>query len=160
MYRFYDEKDKIREIQKYLFVTENGNYDERTSEAVRKVQSENNMEQTGKIDYDTFILIYLEYIEEKQRQMLKARFNDVDFPLKLNSYSEAVSVTNEMLIRLSRFYGIQTNLRYSDYYGRRTESVLEALADIYGIERKYGEIDRDMYEMLEKDFHTIKVRGD
>ena len=160
MYRFYDEKDKVREIQKYLFLPESGNYDERTRDAVIKIQARNDKEQNGKIDYDTFTIIYLEYLKEKQRQKLNARFPDSDFPIKINSYGDAVMEVNKMLILLSDFYGIQTNLKYSDYYGQRSERVLIELSDIYDIERRPGELDGNTYKTLEKDFLAITARGD
>lgn len=160
MYRFYDEKKKIREIQRYLFVTESGNYDERTREAVVSLQGRNGIEENGKIDYETFNLIYREYAKKKETQILRERFSSTYFPIKINSYSEAAMEVNKMLLVLSAFYGIQTNLKYSDYYGERTERILRELSEIYGVERTVGEIDGELYRLLETDFCIIKARGD
>ena len=160
MYRFYEEKEKIREIQKYLFVTESGYYDEKTREAVKHVQKLYGFEENGEIDYYTFTLIYGEYLKKKQKDRLKARFPEVVFPLKINSYSDASMEVNKMLILLSNFYGIETNLRYTDYYGERSEKIIEKISDIYDIVRVAGEIDENTYEMLEKDFRMIRSNSD
>ena len=53
MYRFYEKKDKVREIQKYLFLTESGNYDEKTREGVICAQKRNGLGESGEIEYDT-----------------------------------------------------------------------------------------------------------
>lgn len=160
MYRFYEEKDKIREIQRYLFITESGNYDDKTREAVKGVQSRSNIPETGEIDYESFNAIYREYKVKLLRDELQGCYPAVTFPLTLGTYSKAVRDANEMLIELSKHYGIQTNLRYGDHFGDRSEKILEEISVIYDVERKAGEIDEEMFRLMEKDFTLIRMRVD
>lgn len=160
MYRFYDEKDKIREIQKYLLMTESGNYDDKTRDAVKEVQKTNGLTESGEIDYETFMTIYREYQKTGDETRILGKFPDTSFPLILGSYGEAVLKTNKMLIGLSERYGIQTNLRNTNYYGERSERILEEISTIYGHSREAGEVDLELYILLEKDFNDIRRGND
>lgn len=156
MYSFYDEKEKIKEIQKYLFLTESGNYDDKTREAIILAQRNNGIKEDGKIDSVTFDIIYKEYEKARQNDTLRNLFPKIDFPLRLYDYNEAIMEINKMLVFLSDFYGIQTNLRISDHYGERTEGVLSEISDIYMMKRDFGEISDDIYVMLKKDYDGIR----
>jgi hypothetical protein len=156
MYRFYDEKEKIREIQKYLSLSESGNYNESTEEAIRLVQKRSGIIETGKLDLPTFEAIYREYSEKQRKAERDKEFGSFDFPIKIGSYGEPIRKINYILLHLSRYYGIQTNLRLNDFYGERVDSVLEELSVIYGHEKSKGELDEHLYLTLLSDFAAIK----
>ena len=160
MYSFYDEKAKIREIQKYLFVTESGNMDDKTLESIIAVQKKNGLEANGRIDYETFNFIYDEYRKKEEKEAIRRLYPEVEFPIRIGSYNTAMWEVNKMLLAVSDFYGISTNLRYNNYYGERSERILEEVFSVYGIERRSGEIDVNAYRLLEKDFQMIRNRGD
>lgn len=156
MYRFDEKKDKVREIQKYLFLTESGNYDEKTREGVICAQKRNGLEESGEIEYDTFRVIYREYLRKSNEDRMHVKFPDTTFPLSLGAYGEAIRETNIMLIALAKYYGIQTNLRNLNYYGERSERILEEMSAIYGCPRAVGTLDLELYMLLEKDFANIR----
>ena len=160
MYSFYDEKGKIKEIQRYLFLTESGNFDEATREAIMHAREEMGAVGNQEIDLDTFEFIYNRYEKAQQKEIVRKIFPEVDFPLSIYSYSEAMMEINKMLISLSSFYNIQTNLRLGNYYGDRTEKALSELSDIYAINRDLGTIDENIFIMLKKDFDMIRCRDD
>lgn len=153
MYRTYEERNKIKELQKYLFITESGNYDEKTREAVLKIQSEYDLTENGEVDYDTFSAIYAEYRLKSDTESYK----HMNFPIKIDTYSDAMWDINKILLSLSSQYGIQTNLRHSDYYGERSERVLEDLDAIHNLDRRPMEIDVNTYIRLKKDFDSITL---
>ena len=160
MYRFYDEKEKIKEIQKYLFLTENGNFDDATNEAIMSAGQESGAKESEKISLNTFNFIYNRYEKSRQKEMIKKNYPSVDFPLNLYSYSEIMMEINKMLILLSSFYNIQTNLTLGNYYSDRTEKALSEISDIYAINRDLGTIDEDVYMLLKKDFDMIRTADD
>ena len=157
MYSIYDVKAKIKEIQKYLFITESGNYDDKTREAIILAQKNNGIKEDGKIDSVTFDIIYKEHEKARQKDEINNLFPRTAFPLRLYDYNEAIMEINKMLVFLSDFYGIQTNLRISDHYSERTEDVLSQISDIYTVKRDFGEISEDIYMMLKKDYDGIRM---
>ena len=155
MYRFYDEKEKIREIQKYLSLPESGNYNEATEEAIRRVQKRSGLNETGKLDAPTFMAMYREYTEKQRKAERDKKFGVIDFPIKIGSYGEPMRKINTMLLRLSCYYGIQTNLRQNDFYGERSERALEELSVIYGHKKAKGELGELLFRTLLLDFESI-----
>lgn len=160
MYRFYEQTKKIREIQKYLSITESGNYDEKTKAAVMQVQQKYGISADAEINYDTFLSIFREYTKSEKAKKMSARFPDDTFPLKIGTYGEAIRKMNEMLLLLSSYYRISTNLKSGDYYGRRSEEIIREMSKIYGISRASGEISIDDFLLMEKDFNSVRRKSD
>lgn len=153
MYSYNDKLEKIRTIQRYLSVTESGNYDEKTIDAVRRVQARANISENGVIDYATFKAIYDEY----KKKMGEKNTKGFEFPINPGDYNDGMREINRMLISLSSHYAIQTNLKESDYYGERSERILRELYQIYSIDKQNYIIDADLYIRLKKDLDSIKL---
>ncbi|MBE6687087.1 MAG: hypothetical protein E7591_07630 [Ruminococcaceae bacterium] len=73
MYDINDKNSAVREIQTYLntvsraagrdpCVVPDGIYDEKTRECVRSFQRQNGLDESGTVDYNTFELLYREYL--------------------------------------------------------------------------------------------------
>ena len=93
MYRLGDKRAAIREIQKYLhFISDritnevpriaiDGIYGNESKEAVMAFQEYKGIAKTGEVDYETFNLLYSEYLKAKlkyQRESVHEKINQVD----------------------------------------------------------------------------------
>lgn len=156
MYSFLDEKEKTKEIQRYLNLTQSGNRDDKLTNAVKGVQSRHNITENGEINAETFNAIYLEYRDKRDEMRAEAMLGD-SLPIRLGEWGEAMRNINLMLIKLAAHYRIQTNLVNSDYYGERSEKIIEELSEIYHLERAKKLIDFDIYLLLKRDFDTLSL---
>lgn len=160
MYRLYEEKEKIREIQKYLAETESGKYDSSIEERIIKIKEQYGLASDSTVDYQTFRLIYSLYEEKRLIKWIYRRCGVGEFPIRIHSYGEYMKKINKALIRLSDYYKIQTNLRECNYYGERSEAVLDELAEIYRIEKRCGELDTRLLSTLLRDFQALLTHND
>ena len=160
MYKFYEEKEKIREIQKYLSEAESGNFNSTIEERITKLKEQFGLVSDSKVDYTTFNLIYSLYEEKRLIEWIYRRCGAREFPIRIYSYGEYMKKINKALIRLSGYYKIQTNLRECNYYGERSEAVLDELAKIYRIEKRCGELDTRLLSTLLRDFQALLTHND
>lgn len=165
MYRTDDRTEAIREIQRALIIIygdsnvfPTGIYDEATLNSVKKFQSENGIEDTGIVDFITFIKISAEaqkkgVIESAERNTGKR----VSFPVSVgDSYPEIASI-NEALKTILDYYGIEHNVRGGYYFGKASADAAKQARRVYGISDG-DTVDEELYERLSADLYTIKIK--
>ncbi len=165
MYRIDNTAFAIREIQRFLLtvsqiqpifpdVAVDGIFGEETRLAVKEFQRLYLLPQTGSVDKDTFNALFLEH-----SRILDARDsrNEIlgkeDFPLKLGSWGENVTILHAMLSQLGEYYDLSQNPT-GDFYSRETETVIKQLQQLF-----MTEIDGETDELLWKKIRTeLKAR--
>lgn len=163
MYRINDKPAAIRAVQEYLrtvgdeniFIFPSGIYDDNTKEAVRKFQSNRNLEPTGEVDRITFDLIFSEHILLTERDNLR-RITDsfITFPLYPGRAQRGMTHINRILANLLDYYGFTHRLRGGDFYSLETEEAVRILREIYLLENA-NLIDEDFYIRITKDHDSI-----
>ena len=164
MYRTNNSKEAVRELQRILYtlsenyydfphITIDGIFDENTEKAVRIIQREYKLSETGIVNKDTLDSIYAEYIKFKNIK----RNNDIAlelFPLKLGDNGTHVSVINAILRDLSSYYSDITP-PYGDFYSYDTESAVMAMESHFNQE-SVGIITPIMYIRLKDEASARK----
>ena len=147
MYRITDKPMAIREIQKYLLVisqnkdelTEiavDGIYGETTRLAVSDFQINNGLDATGRVDLETFELLFREY-----SAILNAVADERDvilresFPLGVGDSSDDIGILNSYLGALSNDYRDMEKPRSGNYFSPATERSVRQAEKRFG----YGE---------------------
>ena len=163
MYRIYDRKSAIREVQTYLravgnpeiLVVPSGVFDDNTRLSVIDFQEREGFRKSGTVDQATFDRLYELYVIFREREKLTNKTDSfISFPLLPGRQADGVTHINRMLSRLLGYYGYTHNLRPSSFYSTETENGVRILREIYGLEDK-GYIDEVLYIRMLKDHDSI-----
>ena len=163
MYRNYDAKSAIREVQTYLalagtpdiVVVPSGIFDENTRLSVKDFQRRESIDSTGVVDLETFDRLYNAYTVLEEKEKINSKTNSfISFPLKPNQSSKGMMHINSMLSRLLDYYGFTHNLRQSNFYSSETENAVAIMRNIYLLEEK-NYIDEALYSRMLKDHDSI-----
>ena len=163
MYRVYDKAEAIRSVQRYLRIASNpdilviptGVYDENTRRSVSDFQSENRLEVTGEVDYETFEMLYSQYLFLTR----KADINDITdsyipFPLLPGDMDDSLMHINRSMKRILDYYGFTNRLSNSNFYSAETARAVETLRSVYLLEKDQI-IDEIFYLRMIKDHDSI-----
>ncbi len=168
MYRLGDERAAIREIQKYLhFISDrtrreiprvaiDGFYGEETKNAVKAFQNEMGVSDSGAVDYETFTLLYEEFLKAKLLYDAEKYFIDEKlFPFKSGDMGREMLYINLMLDELrSVFQGIgRVDIR--PYFSLSTENAVREIRSIFMLEA-VPIVDLSLFERMR---YELKVRG-
>lgn len=112
MYTVTDRGAAVRELQKYLgpidgerSVTPSGIYGEETEAAVRDLQKDTVLPETGRVDRKTFREIYRRYSTEMKLRELRRSYGVKNpFPICVGDFGEHVRRLNVMLIYMMDKY--------------------------------------------------------
>ncbi|MBE6537769.1 MAG: hypothetical protein E7673_07485 [Ruminococcaceae bacterium] len=137
MYSVDNKRAAVRDIQRFLhvvgetrdipYLTIDGFYTDETIAAVRAFQRIFSIPITGKVDRDTFDLIYREYITAKEiRKNGATEFNESAFPLKTGDSGNSVAYLNALINEASLFYK-DIPLTYGNFYSKNTENAVKLL---------------------------------
>ena len=164
MYKIGDRAEAIREIQKNLALIYGGNifptgiYDDETINGVKKIQEENGIEATGRVDLITFMKI----TDEARKKVIvrSAEENSghrVSFPVSFGDSYPEIAAINEALMLMLDHYGIEHSVRGGYYFGKKSADAAREARWVYGIAD--GEtVDEELYERLRTDLEAIKIR--
>lgn len=163
MYRIYDRPEAIRSVQRYLrlagnpdiFVAPSGVFDENTRLSVIDFQSRNQLDPTGVVDYETFVILYEEYVFLNDKNTLNEKLDSfIDFPLLPGYIDDAMIHLNRSLRRILDHYGFTHRLRDSNFYSAETSRAVEILRSVYLLDP--GDlIDEEFYIRMVKDHDSI-----
>lgn len=146
----------IKEIQRFLIkvtpldyssgLSENGVYDERTKNAVRKFKVENGLSNDTVVDYRTFNVLYSKYLKYKAENRVS---------LKRGDRGDEVLELNMMLGRVGAEYSEFNGVEKSEYYSRSTENAVSFLKERFGFEAD-GIADGVFFERLKEEYLLMK----
>ena len=159
MYRINDKASAIKEVQKYLSylntsengIIANGIYDEKTVKSVKSFQSAMGISESGKVDFETFVALYSEYVKESA----KNQNSTIKFPLNEGDYSIDLLSISSMMKRLLSYYRINLSLRPSGYFSEELKAGVLALKKVYKLENS-SKICNIFYGRMIKDLESIQ----
>lgn len=169
MYRIDDRVATVKEMQRLLRyigdsaniqelkeVRRNGIYDEPTRNAVMYFQSENALNDSGKIDMDTFYALYDRYLFEKKRTE-NARLVALSFDLPASYgllHYDMIDI-NSMLSYVSEYYFGASDIRINNYFSLNTENAVKELQRSFLLTPD-GVINDEFYIRLTEEYDAIK----
>ena len=168
MYSLGDESAAVREIQKYLhFISErdfieiprvaiDGVYGEETKDAVKAFQKYKNILPSGEIDYETFQMLYEEYLNAKLLYEAEEFLIDAkNFPYKYGDSGNDVLLLNIMLNEMSEFYSEMNKVDLKPYFSSETEKAVKSARKIF-ILGDTAYIDAIFYDRMR---YELLIRG-
>ena len=159
MYRIDNRPEAIRRVQEYLavagnpniFVAPTGVYDENTRLSVIDFQGEMDIPQSGVVDYETFTLLYDEYVLITNKKRLNNRVGTfIKFPLFPGVRDNSMRYINNTMADLLDYYGVTHSLRDSRFYTDETSMAVLELRKIYLLD-EVDIIDEELYMRLISD---------
>lgn len=162
MYFVHDKRAAIKEIQKYLLIisqsdpmiphiTTDGYYNAETVIAVSEFQRSKGLVPTGKVDKETFDLLYFDYSElNEKKQSSHCAIRENDTPYKIGSSGPDVYIMNILLSELSLYYDGLKPIS-GDFFSRETESAVNYIHKMLGQEQNgmaSGNFIRELHEIL------------
>ncbi len=162
MYFINDKESSIRDIQYMLSVIYtdmviifNGIYEERTRNAVLKLQRESGIEDNGRVDYNTFTKMREAYEDATIKIKTARSTGALPFPLGIGFFSDVMSGINMMLGTVLEYYGEINRVRYNRLYSKSTADAVRILRVIYRL-ASGDEIEEQFLYMLKNDYDYIK----
>jgi hypothetical protein len=163
MNRVYDKTEAIRDVQTFLrvvgdpniFVAPSGVFDDNTRLSVIEFQSRFSLEPTGVVDYESFNLLYREYVlATSNEQTREITDSFIDFPLSPGDFKKEMTHINRTLARLLDYYGHTHRLRSNNFYSNETSLAVKILRSVYMLgEDDY--IDEEFYRRMIIDHDSI-----
>ena len=162
MYQITDRVAAIREIQGYLGaipgyenVNQNGIYDTKTSDAVKKFKAERGLAAGDGVDRETFDLLFSAYRESVRLQRLRAELSEtIDFPLRLGSIGEGVMRLNAMLADVLDYAGVFHSVRRLPIFTGETEGAISAVTRLFNLEKTL-EVDELLFLRIMDEHRTL-----
>lgn len=132
MYFIYDKSAFINNIGRMLGVKTNGRYSDSLKLKVLYIQSSNEFEANGIVDYKTFGLIKKYYNNQKAESFIKSRYprlyvNDLVF----GGFGEAISELNKALYDALGYFRYYNDKPKGRYYGKETENAVRYLRSVF-----------------------------
>ncbi|MBQ9070466.1 MAG: peptidoglycan-binding protein [Clostridia bacterium] len=161
MYNLYDKAGAISDVQRFLLLLSQNNanlphlsvdgiFNEETVTAVKEFQRQNSLPITGKVEKETFDLLYLLYTEA-----LKEYYTDYDtldstvFPLKIGDSGSDVAVLNTYIRELAKYY-LDLESVWGDFFSTATE---KSVSDLQGYfrEKQTGTVTKKFFARLKNE---------
>lgn len=160
MYELRDKESAVREVQKMLryvsdaveydlpTVSIDGIYGEETRNSVLVFQEQNGLYADGRVDYDTYLLLYSAYNEAKgEHKRNQYIITNNGFPFAIGMQNADVAHLNLLLNELSKSYpSLPKNLR-GNYFSDETEKAVYELQKMFLYEEN-GIVDAFLYERI------------
>ena len=156
MYYIEDKPAAIKEIQAYLRgigydalpVIISGIFDDNTTIAVRDFQDKNSLPVTGKVDYETFVILYDNYkFKTEERRIREKHDSFISFPVSVGMSGNEIEYVNDMIIEILDYYGHYHNVRRGRFFTAATEDGVIILQNIFNISPT-GKIDEHTYNRM------------
>lgn len=148
MYDIRNKSEAIRRIQKMLKVNESGIYDSKTRQKVTLHQELYSIEQSGVVDYITFLSILSEYNKNKIIELTNKNTPFTDgFPFRPGDSGDSITIINAMLKSAIEKYGLDATIPRGPFYSDATGIAVLELRRIFMLEEK-NEIDEIFYDRL------------
>lgn len=156
MYRIENKSDATKQIQKYLIkITENGKivpngtYDSATKAEVVRFQESKNIDVTGAVNYETFILLYNDYKRKVLESDVRRENSEFSFPIKLGDFGKSVFAANELMRIFLENHNDPIPLRSGYSFSRESANAVRRIREILML--KVGDyIDEEMHQNMRK----------
>jgi len=156
MYLITDKSTPIKVIQKYLRITPNGIFDERTKRAVMQHQVKNGLTVTGVVDYETFLSLKNNNQYRENHLLSKSVIYNASFPYFFGNSGNDIAQINSILREVIGNYTVETRLPGGNYYNTYTEEATLRLREIFGL-RASKQIDEEFFTRLYKEYRNMKT---
>ena len=159
MYQHSNRSEAIREIQTYLFflsdkrydsinrIPIDGVFDQETEQAVIAFQKETSLDPTGIVDYETFSLLYEEYLSISPSPESGSNKRN---SLGVGDSGSEVEYLNLLLYDLSEYYVDMPPPRRSRYFSEETLESVDYMRSTFMLAQG-GNVDRKLIERLENE---------
>ena len=148
MYELTNRAAALRNVQNMLGLNESGIYDTKTKNRVLLHQKDNSLQESGVIDYLTFLSIVREYNNSKLKYKVsqKTPFRD-GFPYKKGDFGDEINILNSMIRKAINEYRLNSTLPRGPYY---SDATIEAVRELRGIFMlsQVDFIDEEFYDRL------------
>ena len=143
MYRVYDKSEAIRSVQRYLivagdpdiFIVPTGVFDDNTRLSVIDFQTRFDLKPTGEVDYETFTLLYNEYLLFCKIKKFRDKVGMMkNLPYLPGDINDEIRNFNLLAEKLLNYYGFTHRLRLGNYYSEETRRAVNILRAIYLLE--------------------------
>lgn len=166
-YRIDDEKAPVREIQRFLLelayanpeipkVTMDGIYGDLTRDAVKAFQKNEELPETGIVDYPTWQRLYARRQEARNIRTAETAFpHTSEFDLRLGDTGSAVIALQAILGEFARIYPAVIRPAVTGQFGLATADAVRALQRNYG---RYadGIVTAELWNRMLRDYASKK----
>lgn len=167
MYRIEEKEQAIRTVQQYLLIISqidrelphisvDGVYTDETENAVIIYQRKHSLEPTGRVDIETFDMLYGDarvILETEENKSMT--FTEEKYPLSIGDSGNDVSRLNTLLRELSNNYLDIINPPYGDFFSRDTLAAIIIMQRIFRLPTT-GEIDFNTLKRLDDEVFSRK----
>lgn len=155
MYNILDKAEAIKSVQRYLRLSESGNYDSKTKSGVISFQEYWGITPSGIVDNVTFDLLRENYYRENAADDA-ARSDSLDnFPYKKDDYGNDLSIINSHISSTLENYSYYDRLPRGSYFDLYTERAIRRLREIFSIDGE-NTLDKELYARIKREI----FRGD
>jgi peptidoglycan hydrolase-like protein with peptidoglycan-binding domain len=144
MYTIDNKGEAIKTVQRYLGLSENGIYDDKTRTAVKEFQSLNDLVTTGEVDFVSFSKLRTHYFDRERAKSARRLLPGARFPLQPGDGGSQVDALNSELAAALKKYSFYGIFPRGYYYNAYTSEAVIRLREIFGLEIK-DIVDEELY---------------
>ena len=157
MYHINDTVSALKEVQRLLNVNETGIYDEKTKDAVEKIQKTYGIESVNTVDYATFNAILDEYKKEKIKRLNFKYLYNPKFPYVIGDMGDNVKLINDSIRLVLEDYVYEDLLPKGTFLNQITLTAANFLRKIFKMEPS-EEIDEAFMNRLLLEKNAIEIK--
>ncbi len=151
MYFISENQNAIKTVQRFLGETETGVYSKRTKDMVKRHQAENNLQESGIVDYETFTSLKEKYLKKYDYYTIFPHF-----PYKKYDSGAEIAILNALLAEIIKEYTFDGIPPSGEYYGENTVDAVIRLREIFMLKHSV-EIDKELFFMLLAEKNAINL---
>ncbi len=156
MYYISEKDEAIKTIQRYLGLSESGNYDNKTKEGVLEFQEIQGITANGVVDNVTFEALRERYYT-KEFGDNAASFDGLNrFPYQKNDFGNDISILNSHISEALKNYNYYDRMPKGAYFDIYTERAILRLREIFSLEGD-NTVDKTFYARIK---HEILTGGE
>lgn len=133
MYYISEKHNAIKTVQRFLGQNQSGIYNENTRASVLNHQSDNGIEASGIVDYETFNSLKGDYLSVKESCIVFS-----SYPYKKGDYGSEITIINALISEVIEEYTFEGITPRGDYYGDDTAEAVVRLREIFLLEYSEG----------------------
>ena len=164
-YRIDNETEPVREIQTYLLevahtddripkVTIDGHYGDTTRDAVKTFQTIEGIDETGIVDFETWVLLHRRHSEAQTARKEASAFPFAsDFDLHLGDTGIAVIVLQALLAEFASIYPNVVRPAITGQFGLTTADAVRSIQRNYGL-RADGTVSVGLWNRMTRDYQS------
>lgn len=150
MYRIEDKVAAVKNVQRYLAMNESGVYDDETRDKVISFQSQASINETGIVDYETFIELRKRFYDEKNAILASKSTQNVKFPILPGDSGAEILRLNSALGEVLSNYTYTDLLPRGSYYNVYTSLAVRRIRAIFGYPEE-DNVDEELFLRIERE---------